>query len=220
MCPLEARYWFPILLQTWMYIAVPLLLYAGERTLRSVRAVGSNVDVLKVKWLQQCHLYVMLCLSVCLSVYLLFIDDVSSRDLLCGATVCEQAAIYTGNVLAIHMTKPENFKYKSGMYLFLQCPQISSFEWHPFSITSAPGDPYLSVHIRTLGDWTNEMKRVFSEVSWLWWPPPLCLGFLRSLYFNAPRDGICCCLFITASLTSLLVDILPGVWRATTIAKS
>lgn len=39
----------PILLQTWMYIAVPLLLYAGERTLRSVRAVGSNVDVLKVK---------------------------------------------------------------------------------------------------------------------------------------------------------------------------
>lgn len=102
---------------------------------------------------------------VYLSVYLVFIDDVSSRDLLCGATVSEQAAIYTGNVLAIHMTKPENFKYKSGMYLFLQCPQISSFEWHPFSITSAPGDPYLSVHIRTLGDWTNEMKRVFSEVS-------------------------------------------------------
>lgn len=77
--------------------------------------------------------------------------------------VCVQAAIYTGNVLAIHMTKPDNFKYKSGMYLFLQCPQISSFEWHPFSITSAPGDPFLSVHIRTLGDWTHEMKRIFSE---------------------------------------------------------
>ena len=74
-----------------------------------------------------------------------------------------QAAVYTGNVLAIYMTKPRGFKYKSGMYLFLQCPQISSFEWHPFSITSAPDDPFLSVHIRTLGDWTAEMKNIFSE---------------------------------------------------------
>ncbi len=35
---------------------------------------------------------------------------------------------------------------------------------HPFSITSAPGDPFLSVHIRTLGDWTKELKEIFSKV--------------------------------------------------------
>lgn len=35
---------------------------------------------------------------------------------------------------------------------------------HPFSITSSPGDDYLSVHIRTLGDWTRQLKTVFSEV--------------------------------------------------------
>jgi respiratory burst oxidase len=40
-----------------------------------------------------------------------------------------KASIYPGNVLAIHMTKPEGFRYKSGMYLFLQCSQISPFEW-------------------------------------------------------------------------------------------
>lgn len=34
---------------------------------------------------------------------------------------------------------------------------------HPFSITSAPGDDYLSVHIRIVGDWTHELKRVFTE---------------------------------------------------------
>lgn len=34
---------------------------------------------------------------------------------------------------------------------------------HPFSITSAPGDDYLSIHVRQLGDWTQELKRVFSE---------------------------------------------------------
>jgi len=40
-----------------------------------------------------------------------------------------QAIIYTGNVLALYMTKPQGFKYKSGMYLFVKCPDISSFEW-------------------------------------------------------------------------------------------
>ena len=34
---------------------------------------------------------------------------------------------------------------------------------HPFSITSAPGDDYLTVHIRTCGDWTQELKRIFVE---------------------------------------------------------
>lgn len=35
---------------------------------------------------------------------------------------------------------------------------------HPFSITSAPDDDYLSIHIRTLGDWTSQLKAVFSKV--------------------------------------------------------
>lgn len=38
---------------------------------------------------------------------------------------------------------------------------------HPFSLTSAPGDNVLTVHIRTLGDWTLEMRRLFSEVELL-----------------------------------------------------
>ncbi|KAL3829155.1 hypothetical protein ACJIZ3_017957 [Penstemon smallii] len=74
-----------------------------------------------------------------------------------------KAVIYTGNVLALYMSKPPGFKYKSGMYLFVKCPDISGFEWHPFSITSAPGDNYLSVHIRTLGDWTSELKNRFAK---------------------------------------------------------
>ncbi|KAL8208595.1 hypothetical protein R6Q57_008007 [Mikania cordata] len=74
-----------------------------------------------------------------------------------------KAIIYTGNVLALYMSKPNGFKYRSGMYLFVKCPNISGFEWHPFSITSAPGDDYLSVHIRTLGDWTTALKNEFAK---------------------------------------------------------
>jgi respiratory burst oxidase len=71
-------------------------------------------------------------------------------------------AIYPGNVLTLQMSKPPTFRYKSGQYMFVQCPAVSPFEWHPFSITSAPGDDYLSIHVRQLGDWTRELKRVFS----------------------------------------------------------
>ncbi|PKA56301.1 Respiratory burst oxidase like protein F [Apostasia shenzhenica] len=105
---------------TWMYLAVPIILYVGERTLRFLRAGYYPVRLLKV-------------------------------------------AIYPGNVLALQMSKPLAFRYKSGQYIFVQCPAISPFEWHPFSITSAPDDDYLSIHIRQLGDWTRELKRVFSE---------------------------------------------------------
>ena len=39
------------------------------------------------------------------------------------------------------------FKYIAGQYLFLQCPEIES-GWHPFTITSAPEDDFVSCHIR------------------------------------------------------------------------
>ncbi|XP_023758051.1 respiratory burst oxidase homolog protein E [Lactuca sativa] len=68
-----------------------------------------------------------------------------------------------GDVFTIIMAKPNGFKYRSGQYIFLQCPSISPFEWHPFSITSSPGDDYLSVHIRTVGDWTQELKQVLNN---------------------------------------------------------
>ncbi|KAK4565033.1 hypothetical protein RGQ29_006900 [Quercus rubra] len=66
-----------------------------------------------------------------------------------------------GNVFSLDMSKPQGFKYESGQYIFLQCPTISPFEWHPFSFTSASGDDCLSVHIRMVGDWTQELKRIF-----------------------------------------------------------
>ncbi|KAJ1257436.1 hypothetical protein BS78_K042100 [Paspalum vaginatum] len=105
---------------TWMYLTVPVLFYASERSIRKIREKSYGVSVIK-------------------------------------------AAIYPGNVLSLYMKKPTSFKYKSGMYLFVKCPDVSPFEWHPFSITSAPGDDYLSVHIRTLGDWTSELRNLFGK---------------------------------------------------------
>ncbi|EPS73914.1 hypothetical protein M569_00842 [Genlisea aurea] len=111
---------------TWMYLAVPVLLYAGERLIRAFRSSVKPVKILKV-------------------------------------------AVYPGNVMSLHMAKPQGFRYKSGQYIFVNCAAVSPFQWHPFSITSAPRDDYVSVHIRTLGDWTRQLKTVFSEICQ---PPP------------------------------------------------
>nr|DAD30351.1 TPA_asm: hypothetical protein HUJ06_009202 [Nelumbo nucifera] len=130
---------------TWMYLAVPVILYVCERLIRAFRSSIKPVKILKV-------------------------------------------AVYPGNVLALHMSRPQGFKYKSGQYMFVNCAAVSPFEWHPFSITSAPGDDYLSVHIRTLGDWTRQLKTVFSQVC----QPPTGdkSGLLRADHMqggNAPK---------------------------------
>ncbi|KAK2651473.1 hypothetical protein Ddye_011329 [Dipteronia dyeriana] len=111
---------------TWMYLAVPVLLYTSERLIRAFRSSTETVEIIK-------------------------------------------APVYP-DVLALHMSKPEGFQYESGQYMFVNCSAVSPFEWHPFSITSAPGDDYLSVHIRALGDWTRQLKTVFSKVPQ---PPPI-----------------------------------------------
>ncbi|VAH60058.1 unnamed protein product [Triticum turgidum subsp. durum] len=79
------------------------------------------------------------------------------------AVKIQKVAVYPGHVLALYMSKPTGFRYRSGQYIFINCRAVSPYEWHPFSITSAPGDNYLSVHIRTRGDWTSRLRTVFSE---------------------------------------------------------
>lgn len=49
-----------------------------------------------------------------------------------------------------------------GQFVYLNCPQISKFEWHPFTISSMDNTGKLNVftlHIKTGGDWTCELRR-------------------------------------------------------------
>lgn len=53
--------------------------------------------------------------------------------------------------------RKRSMKYKAGQWLFLQVPEVSSTQWHPFTITSCPFDPYISVHVRQVGDFTRAL---------------------------------------------------------------
>ena len=50
-------------------------------------------------------------------------------------------------------------KYLAGQWLWLCIPSISHLQWHPFTITSAPSDPHVSINVRCVGDWTDELAR-------------------------------------------------------------
>ena len=63
---------------------------------------------------------------------------------------------HPGNTVEIRFEKP-SFKYKPGQYLYLNIADISRFQWHPFTVSSAPEEGFTSVHIRIAGDWTSEL---------------------------------------------------------------
>ena len=55
--------------------------------------------------------------------------------------------------------KKERCVTRAGQYIFLCCPEVSYFQWHPFTLTSAPEEDYISVHIRVVGDFTNAFAK-------------------------------------------------------------
>ncbi|BDA50388.1 Respiratory burst oxidase homolog protein B [Coccomyxa sp. Obi] len=53
------------------------------------------------------------------------------------------ASILDTGVLTLELTKPRGFSYTPGQFVLIQCGDISTYEWHPFSLTSAPADNFL-----------------------------------------------------------------------------
>merc|ERR1719191_1748548 len=75
------------------------------------------------------------------------------------------AELLKGKVLRLTFTPPPGFQYQAGMYILLNCGTVSKEEWHPFTLTSAPEDNYVSVHIRCPDelDWCSAMRRRLVE---------------------------------------------------------
>jgi len=72
------------------------------------------------------------------------------------ATRLSKVLVHPSGAMELRIIKP-SFKYTAGQWLFIQVPEISRWQWHPYTITSAPEDPYVSVHIRQVGDFTHEL---------------------------------------------------------------
>ncbi|KAJ1665074.1 hypothetical protein IW140_003771 [Coemansia sp. RSA 1813] len=56
-----------------------------------------------------------------------------------------------------------SIRHKAGQYIYLNVPSISWTQWHPFTLTSAPEEDELSIHIRISGDWTRKLVYMFRQ---------------------------------------------------------
>ncbi|KAI3325526.1 ferric reductase NAD binding domain-containing protein [Xylariaceae sp. AK1471] len=61
---------------------------------------------------------------------------------------------HPSNVCEIQIKK-ENTKTRAGQYIFFCCPEVSLWQYHPFTLTSAPEEDYISIHMRVVGDFTR-----------------------------------------------------------------
>ncbi|KAK4161843.1 ferric reductase NAD binding domain-containing protein [Cladorrhinum sp. PSN259] len=61
---------------------------------------------------------------------------------------------HPSNVCEIQIKK-ENTKTRAGQYIFFCCPAVSLWQYHPFTLTSAPEEDYISIHMRVVGDFTK-----------------------------------------------------------------
>ncbi|XP_065179152.1 cytochrome b-245 heavy chain-like [Sycon ciliatum] len=65
---------------------------------------------------------------------------------------------HPSKTIELQMQK-KGFFAEAGQYIFMQVPEVSALEWHPFTLTSSPEERYFSVHIRVVGDWTEALAK-------------------------------------------------------------
>jgi len=63
---------------------------------------------------------------------------------------------HPSNVVELQIKK-EKTTTRAGQYIFICCPEVSYFQWHPFTLTSAPEEDYISIHVRVVGDFTRTL---------------------------------------------------------------
>ncbi|XP_057207064.1 NADPH oxidase 4 [Triplophysa rosa] len=70
------------------------------------------------------------------------------------------------DVLEVRMLK-SGFKPRPGQYILLNCPSVSSFENHPFTLTVCPTgkNATFGIHLRVLGDWTSRFSQLLLKQS-------------------------------------------------------
>jgi predicted ferric reductase len=170
---------FTINLQTW--IVIPFFVTHGVLTMSYIRRNYFEV------FYYAHHLYMALFISTIWHAnsawyYLLpglalwFLDRIlrtmnaygSVKVLKCEALSNDGADVTMLSYVVKPLSFPTSFNFDAGyaplamsvgQYAYINIPELSGAEWHPFSISSAPGDASTTHHIKDMGPgtWTNQL---------------------------------------------------------------
>ncbi|XP_015430140.1 PREDICTED: NADPH oxidase 5 [Dufourea novaeangliae] len=81
-----------------------------------------------------------------------------------GKTYISSGLLLPSKVTHLVIKRPLHFDFHPGDYVFVNIPAIARYEWHPFTISSAPEqEDYIWLHIRAVGEWTNSLYSYFEK---------------------------------------------------------
>ncbi|UJR36832.1 hypothetical protein I4U23_029545 [Adineta vaga] len=83
-----------------------------------------------------------------------------------GLTYVRSITIEQSKVISLNIHRPKNFTFRPGDYLTINIPSVALYEFHPFTISSAPENiHYLTIHIQAVGNWTKRVYQYFLDMS-------------------------------------------------------
>ncbi|KAM6937988.1 dual oxidase 2 [Xenentodon cancila] len=91
-----------------------------------------------------------------------------------------RAELLPSGVTHLEFKRPQGFVYRSGQWVRIACVMLDTDEYHPFTLTSAPHEETLSLHIRAVGPWTSQLRELYTEENLLE------LGAYPKLYLDGP----------------------------------
>ncbi|XP_037539498.1 dual oxidase 1 [Nematolebias whitei] len=91
-----------------------------------------------------------------------------------------RAELLPSGVTHLEFKRPQGFVYRSGQWVRIACLMLDTDEYHPFTLTSAPHEETLSLHIRAVGPWTSRLRELYAEENYLEF------GAYPKLYLDGP----------------------------------
>ena len=76
-----------------------------------------------------------------------------------------RADILPSLVVGIYFKRPTSFDYKPGQWVKIASSAQNPGEFHSFTISSAPHEDYLSLHIRAVGPWTYNFREHYNPAN-------------------------------------------------------
>jgi dual oxidase len=72
--------------------------------------------------------------------------------------------VLDADTVAITVVVPQKryWKYRAGQWVFITVPELSIFQWHPFTISTCIGHD-MQLHIKTDGDWTSGLRKLAGD---------------------------------------------------------
>ncbi|XP_075432016.1 dual oxidase 1-like isoform X2 [Ascaphus truei] len=91
-----------------------------------------------------------------------------------------KAELLPSDVTHLRFQRPGDFEYKSGQWVKIACLTLGTNEYHAFTLTTAPHEDTLTLHIRAAGPWTTRLRELYSPQS------VAQLGGYPKIYLDGP----------------------------------